>query len=63
MELISSMTIVDADGSSPVGLAEFDARLREVDRDPESAARVVSSEELDKSPIVEDEENQFSVFA
>ena len=56
-ELDSSITIVFAGRSSPVYLAEDEVRLREVDRDPESAARVSSPEELDESLTVEDEEN------
>ena len=57
------MTIVDAGRSDLDDLAEVEARLREVDRDPDSAARVASPKELDKSLTVEDEENQFSGFA
>ena len=60
---IFSMTIVDVGWSSPVGLAEVGARLREADRDPESAARVASPEELDESLAVEDAENQLSEIA
>ena len=57
------MTIVDAGRSDLDDLAEVEARLREVDREPDSAARVASPEELDESLTVEDEENQFFVFA
>ena len=60
LELNSSMTIVDASVSSPIGLAEVEGRLWKADRDPESAARVVSSKERDELLTVEDEENQFS---
>ena len=63
MELYSSMTIVDPHWPSSVGLAEVEARLWDVDRDPESSARVSSPEELDESLTVEDEENQFSGIA
>ena len=38
-------------------------RLRKVDRDSESADRVASPEELDKSLVVDDEEAQFSGLA
>ena len=58
--LDSSMTIVDAGLDN---LAEVVARLREVDRDPDSAARVASPEEPDESLKSDDEENQFSEFA
>ena len=47
LELDYLMTILDAGRSSPVDSAEFEVRLREVDRDPESAARVASPEELE----------------
>ena len=57
------MTIVDPHWPSSVGLAEVEARLWDVDRDPESSARVSSPEELDESLTVEDEENQFSGIA
>ena len=63
MELDSSMTIVDARRPTPVGLAEVEARMRDVDRDPVSAARVISPEKLDESLTVKDEENQFSKLA
>ena len=56
------MTIVDAGRSDLDDLAEVEARLREVDREPDSTARVASPEELDESLTVEDEENQFSGF-
>ena len=57
------MTIVDARRPSPVGLAEVEARQRDEDHDPESAARVSSPEELDEFLTVEDEENEFFGFA
>ena len=63
LELNSSIKIVDAGRSSPVDLAEDDVRLREVDRDLESAARVAYLEKLDESLMVDDEENQFSGHA
>ena len=63
LELDSSMTVVDARRPSPVGLAEVEARLRDVDRDPESAARVSSPEEMDESFTVENIKNQFSGLA
>ena len=63
MELDSSIKIVDAGRSSSVDLAEDDVRLREVDRDLESAARVAYLEKLDESLMVDDEENQFSGHA
>ena len=47
--------IVYAGRSSPVGLTEVEPRMREVDRDPESAERVASPEELDESLMVEEE--------
>ena len=57
------MEIVEARRPSPVGLAEVEACLRDVDRDPESAARVSSPEELDETLTVEEEENQLSGLA
>ena len=63
LELDSSMTTVDANRPSPVVLAEVETRLRDVDRDPESAARVSSPEEPDELLTVEDKENQFSGLA
>ena len=61
-ELNSLMTIVDAGRSSLHGIAEVEARVREVDRDLDSAARVSSFEELDESLKSDDEENQFTGF-
>ena len=63
LELESSMTIVNARRPSPIGLEEAEARLRDVDRDPESAARVSFFEELDELLAVKDKENEFSGLA
>ena len=63
LELNSSMTIVDEGGLNLVGVAADEARRWKADRDPESTALVTSSEELDESLIVKDEENQFSGFS
>ena len=62
LELENSMKIVDARRSSLDDLADVIARLREVDRDPDSAAQMTFPEELDGSLKSDDEENQFSGF-
>ena len=57
------MMIVDEGEWSPGGVKVEDARRRQSDRDPESAARVASSEELATRPLSRIKKNQLSESA